>query len=84
MLIVYIECSLIMRGQFDCVFSFVEVRAAKNVAGSSCGGRYFRKAPHVDADIFLNGLRKIHFQNYPDTCGRGLRQKNCLHEQLHS
>ena len=29
----------------------------------------------VDADFFENGRKKLHFQKYPDTCGRHL----CLH-----
>ena len=43
-----------------------------NVAASSCGWGYFENAPHVDADIFLYGLKKIRFQQYPDTCGQDL------------
>ena len=32
----------------------------------------FENAPRVDADLFLHGQKKMRFQKYPDTCGRGL------------
>ena len=36
-------------------------------------GDIFENAPRLDADIFLYGYKKMLFQKYPDTCGRGLR-----------
>ena len=35
-------------------------------------GDIFVNATHVDAEI-LYGYKKMRFQKYPDTCGRGLR-----------
>ena len=35
-------------------------------------GNIFENAPRVDANLFENGYKKMRFQKYPDTCGRGL------------
>ena len=38
-------------------------------------GDMLDNAPRADADIYLYGWKKMRFQKYPDTCGRGLRQQ---------
>ena len=35
-------------------------------------GDNFENTPRVDADLFLARIKKMRFQKYPDTCGRGL------------
>ena len=38
-------------------------------------GDIFENAPRVEGIFFIR-IKKMHFRNYPDTCGRGLRIKN--------
>ena len=69
-----------MRGHFAYLLSFIEVRMSNIGNGYliSLSQRFlvdrdiFEKAPRVDTDLFFHGQKKMRFQRYPDTCGRGL------------
>ena len=54
---------VITQGHFDCLFSFVKVQTAEFECSSVFvwTGRFF----YTD--------KKMRFQKYPDTCGRGLK-----------
>ena len=45
-----------------------------NVAASSCGRGYFRKRSSCRHGYIFIRIKKMRFQKYPDTCGRGLSQ----------
>ena len=62
------------KGHFDCLFSFVEVRTAKFECSSVfVWTGIFSKTLLVWTRIFLKtDEKKMRFQKYPDTCGRGL------------
>ena len=44
----------------------------------------FENSPRVDADLFLYGYKKMHFQKDPDTCGRGLSLSNLPFQEFRS
>ena len=62
----------ITQGHFDCFLSKFEQRSL-NVAASSCGRGYFRKRSSCGCGHLFIWIKKMHFQIYLDTCGRGLR-----------
>ena len=64
------------KGHFDCLFSFVEVRTAKFECSSVfVWTGIFSKTLLVWTQIFLKtDKKKMRFQKYPDTCGRGQRR----------
>ena len=63
----------ITRGHSDCLFSFIEVRyRSLHVAASSCGRGYFRKRSSCGRGYLFIRIKKMRFQKYPDTYGRGL------------
>ena len=43
-----------------------------HVAASSCGRGSFRKRSSCGRGYFFIRIKKMRFQKYPDTCGRGL------------
>ena len=43
-----------------------------NAAASSCGRGYFRKRSSCGRGYLFIRIKKMRFQKYPDTCGRGL------------
>ena len=47
-----------------------------NAEASSCGRGYFRKRFSCGRGYFYVRIKKIRFQEYPDTCGRGLTVTN--------
>ena len=65
----------ITQGHFECCFllSKLEQRSL-NVAASSCGQEYFRKRCSCGRRYFFIRIKKMRFQKYPDTCGRGLNR----------
>ena len=44
-----------------------------NAAASSCGRGKFRKRSSCGRGYFFIRIKKMRFQKYPDTCGRGLK-----------
>ena len=63
----------ITQGHFDCLFSFVKVRTA----GFECSNVFvwtgiFWKTLLCGRGYLFIRIRKMRFQKYPDTCGRGL------------
>ena len=44
-----------------------------HVAASWCGRGSIRKRSSCGREYFLIRIKKMRFQKYPDTCGRGLR-----------
>ena len=63
----------ITQGHFVCFLSFVKVRTAEFECSSVfVWPGIFLKTLIVWTRIFFYGYKKMRFQKYPDTCGRGL------------
>ena len=63
----------IMQGYFDCLFSFVKARTAEFECSSVfLWTGIFSKTPLVWQRIFFHTDKKVRFQKYLDTLGRGL------------
>ena len=63
----------ITRGHFACLFSFIEVRTSKFACSSVLvWTAIFSNTLLVETWIFFIRMKKMCFQNYPDTCGRDL------------
>ena len=74
----------ITQGHFDCLFSFVKVRTAE----FECSSVFVwtgisSKMLLVWTQIFFIRIKKMRFQKYPDTCGRGLTQQTFLNRGFH-
>ena len=45
-----------------------------DIIGCVWTGEFDLNTLRVDGEIFESGKKKLRIQNYPDTCGRGLRK----------